>query len=103
MAFIKKVGQPRGSALDSFKTGDADSTSKLVFYVVITSLDAMSSILALSYRALLVVSIELVKVLPLDTFVEAVDKLEKFMDTFTQEMKELSIDVSGSMKASNSV
>ena len=66
--------------------------SKVVFYSVLQSLDAMTEIAALDYRDPHVVSIELVKFMSLNTAIDSVNKLEEQSTEYTTNLKQLNKD-----------
>ena len=102
-AIILEISKPREGSLNSFEAGDGVAMSKVIFYSVLQSLDAMAQISSLDYRDAPVVSTELVKFLSLNTSVEAVDKLTRQSYDFESNIKELLRDVAGSKKSIMSV
>ena len=77
--------------------------SKVVFYSVLQSLDAMTEIAALDYRDPHVVSIELVKFMSLNTAIDSVNKLEEQSTEYTTNLKQLNKDNNTTKTAINSV
>ena len=62
MGLVLEINKPRDRALNSF-TENRRSMSKIIFYLVLKSLDVMSRISALDYMDLLVVLTESMKCL----------------------------------------
>ena len=77
--------------------------SKVVFYAVQKSLDAMSEIAELDYRDSPVVSTELVKFLSLNTSVEAVDRLESVTGELSDSVSDISKSFASQAKTIQSV
>ena len=74
-ALIQDVGTPRRGVMNSFQAGAAQSINQIIFYATLRSLDRMALILSKHYKDSLAVYTELVKFLPMNTSVEAVDRL----------------------------
>ena len=102
-ALIKEVNKPREGALNSFEAGNSLSISKVIFYAVLQSLDAMTTIAAMDYRDSPVVSTELVKFLSLNTDIDSVDKLEEQSAEHATNLKQLNKDTNTARTAINSV
>ena len=103
MALITEVGKPREGALHSFKAGDGVSMSKVIFYSVLKSLDAMAEIAAVDYRDSPVVSTKLVKFLSLNTSVEKIDKLDILTGELSITVKDISKEFATNAKSLHSV
>ena len=87
MALILEVGKSREGALNSFEAGDAKTMAKLIFYLVLKSLDVMGDIQAVDYRDSPVVSTELVKFLSINTAVDSVDRLEETAEQLVEDVQ----------------
>ena len=103
MALIAEVGRPREGALHSFSAGDGISMAKVIFYLVLRSLDVTSKTAAVDYRDSPVVSTKLVKFLPLNTSVEAVDKLETITGELSDSVTDMTKSVTAQEKSLHSV
>ena len=103
MVLIAEVRKPREGALHSFNAGDGISMAKVIFYLVLRSLDVMSEIAAVDYRDSPVVSTKLVKFLSLNTSVEAVDKLETVTGELSESFKYITKTVTAQVKSLHSV
>ena len=61
--------------MNTFEAGDAQQINQVIFYAVLRSLDKMTLVVGQNYKDAPAVSTELVKVLSMNTSVEAVDRL----------------------------
>ena len=70
MVLIAEVGKPREGGLNSIEAGDSVSMAKVIFHLVLKSVDVMAEIFAVNYLNSPVVSAKLVKFLSLNTSVK---------------------------------
>ena len=104
-ALIMEVSKPRESTFDQLQSdGDSsDFNARVVFYNTLRSLDVMSEISSVNFADHPAVSTELVKLLSLNTAIEAVDQLVSKKSTLETSVCQMQKDVGGAVRTITTV